>query len=47
VVVAAEATDRVPVPGSSDPLNEVKAVAGHDAAVDAAIAETFPQLLTD
>jgi len=47
VVVAAQAIDRVPVPGSSDPLNKVKAVAGHDAAVDAAIAETFPQLLTD
>ncbi|TFC55226.1 MULTISPECIES: hypothetical protein [unclassified Cryobacterium] len=41
VVVAAEATDRVPVPGFSDPLNEAKAVPGHDAAVDAVIAVTF------
>jgi len=47
VIAAAEATDRVPEPGSPDPLNEVKALAGQDAAVDAAIAEKFPQLLTD
>ncbi|QHC61028.1 hypothetical protein [Rathayibacter sp. VKM Ac-2760] len=47
VVAAAEATDRVPESGSADPLNEVKALAGHDAAVDAAIAEKFPQLLTE
>ncbi|PPG48456.1 hypothetical protein C5C24_16225 [Rathayibacter sp. AY2B3] len=37
----------MPESGSADPLNEVKALAGHDAAVDAAIAEKFPQLLTD